>query len=193
MPVALPGRHERRAPRWDGSPRSMDEFLDEFEELCQDLGVPQERWIDAVARYAPNADIRSMWKALAASMPVTSTWPNYRKVLIGNTPGAGEDRRYTKSDLDELIATFRAKPMRTRLAFNEYWQRFYVILEYLFIKGRLSTEERSRKFIAGLPPSSTTLCQGPIAQPISRASPRRSIHNYRDIRRREIHSNGQPR
>ncbi|KAF6751534.1 hypothetical protein DFP72DRAFT_816411 [Ephemerocybe angulata] len=143
----LPGRNERRAPRWDGSPRSLEEFLEEYTELCEDLGISEARQIESLSRYAPNSDVRAMWKHLAKSIKVKGSWTRYKKLIIENTPGAGEDRRYTKADLEDLIATFKDKPMRTRTQLNEYWQRFYVIAEYLYDQGRLSTEEKSNKFL----------------------------------------------
>jgi hypothetical protein len=129
----------------------MDEFLDGYEELCRDCYVPEDRMIDSIVRYAPNADTRAMWKIIAKKPEDRASWSNYRRLLIENTTGAGEDRRHTKAELYYLVSSFRGKPMRTRAQFNEFWHRFLVVSNYLHSHGLLSTEERSRKLLEGLP------------------------------------------
>ncbi|KAF6748327.1 hypothetical protein DFP72DRAFT_1146360 [Ephemerocybe angulata] len=137
----------------DAVPRTLGEFLDDYEELCAECGAGETQMIDSVARYAPNSDIRSMWKALSTDPTIGVSWTAFRKLIIDNTPGAGDDRRHTKSELDALVATFRMKQMRTRAEFHEYWQRFFPISTYLRDAGRLSTEEQSRRLLQGLPTS----------------------------------------
>ncbi|KAF6755125.1 hypothetical protein DFP72DRAFT_1169779 [Ephemerocybe angulata] len=151
--ASLPGKNERRAPRWDTVPRTLGEFLDEYEELCAECGAGEAQMIDSVARYAPNSDVRSMWKTLSTDPSIDGSWTVFRKLLIYNTPGADDDRRHTKSELDALVNKFRVKPMRTRPEFHEYWQRFLPISTYLRNAGRLSTEEQSRRLMQGLPTS----------------------------------------
>ncbi|KAF6749998.1 hypothetical protein DFP72DRAFT_1048519 [Ephemerocybe angulata] len=149
--ASLPGKNERRAPRWDTVPRTLGEFLDEYEELCAECGAGEGQMIDSLARYAPNSDIRSMWKVLSTDPAVKGSWTLYRNLIIENTPGAGDDRRHTKSELDALVAKFRLKQMRTRAEFHEYWQQFFPVATYLHRAGRLSTEEQSRRLMQGLP------------------------------------------
>ncbi|KAF6741667.1 hypothetical protein DFP72DRAFT_861731 [Ephemerocybe angulata] len=149
--ATLPGKNERRAPRWDAIPRTLGEFLDEYEELCTECGASEPQMVESVFRYAPNSDIRSMWKALSMDTTIDGSWRAFRKLIVDNTPGAGDDRRHTKSELDLLVAKFSARPMRTHGEFNEYWQRFYPIATYLHKAGRLSNEDRSRRFLQGLP------------------------------------------
>ncbi|RXW16706.1 hypothetical protein EST38_g9147 [Candolleomyces aberdarensis] len=144
----LPGRFERRAPRWDLAPSALEEFLDEYEELCHDCGLPSDLWVESVVRYAPDTDTRLMWKALARG---ATEWKEYRKKIIQNTPGAGEDHRHAPADLDDLISSYRSKKIRTRAQFNEYWKKFFVISDYLVTKKRLSVEEQSKKLLEGLP------------------------------------------
>lgn len=149
----LPSKYERRAPRWDGDPRSFEEFLDEYEDLAYEHGLVDEKMVSSLTRYAPNSDVRYMWKLLAKDISVSINWDAYRERLIENTPGAGEDRRYTRADLEDLVASYQDKAMQTRDQLNEYWQRFFVVVEYLSGNGRLSNEEKSKKFLQGLPAS----------------------------------------
>ncbi|KAJ2911443.1 hypothetical protein MD484_g8971, partial [Candolleomyces efflorescens] len=147
----LPGRYERRAPRWDLAPSSLEEFMDEYEDLCREHNHPADEWIESFTRYAPDSETRELWKAFAKTLKPTDGWTEYRTTVIENTPGAGEDRRYTVADLDDLAVTYRVKTMRTRAQFNEYWRKFYLIASYLFDQGVISKKDKSEKLLSGLP------------------------------------------
>ncbi|KAF6741244.1 hypothetical protein DFP72DRAFT_1117982 [Ephemerocybe angulata] len=47
--ASLPGKNERRAPRWDAVPRTLGEFLDDYEELCSECGAGEAQMIDTVS------------------------------------------------------------------------------------------------------------------------------------------------
>ncbi|KAJ3546287.1 hypothetical protein NMY22_g2113 [Coprinellus aureogranulatus] len=145
------GEHERHAPQWDSDPRSFEDFLDEYEDLCSKYELPEEERITSLTRYAPDSNVRAFWQLLAKDNNVSSSWNTYRKVLIENTPGAGEERRYLKVDLEKLVSETQSKPMRTRSQLNEYWKKFFVISEYLVANRRLAIEDSSSAFLQGLP------------------------------------------
>ncbi|KAJ3548787.1 hypothetical protein NMY22_g1127 [Coprinellus aureogranulatus] len=149
--TSLPSKHERHAPQWDSDPHSFEDFLDECEDLCSKYELTEEKKITSFARYAPDSNVRAFWQLLAKDNNVPSSWNAYRKVLIENTPGAGEDRRYLKVDLEKLVSGTHSKPMRTRSQLNDYWKQFFVISEYLIVNHRLTMEDRSSAFLQGLP------------------------------------------
>ncbi|KAJ3515365.1 hypothetical protein NMY22_g14472 [Coprinellus aureogranulatus] len=149
--TSLPSKHERHAPQWDSDPRSLEDFLDEYEDLCRQYELSEEKKVASLSRYAPNSDARAMWQLLAKDVNVSSSWDAYRKILIENTPGAGEDRRYLKLDLEKLVSETQSKPMRTRSQLNDYWKKFFVISEYLVANRRLAIEDSSSAFLQGLP------------------------------------------
>ncbi|KAJ3515366.1 hypothetical protein NMY22_g14471 [Coprinellus aureogranulatus] len=149
--TSLPSKHERHAPQWDSDPRSFEDFLDEYEDLCSKYELPEEERITSLTRYAPDSNVRAFWQLLAKDNNVSSSWNTYRKVLIENTPGAGEDRQYLKVDLEKLVSETQSKPMRTRSQLNDYWKKFFVISEYLVANRRLAIEDSSSAFLQGLP------------------------------------------
>ncbi|KAJ3546284.1 hypothetical protein NMY22_g2109 [Coprinellus aureogranulatus] len=133
------------------TPHSFEDFLDEYEDLCTQYNLPEAKIVTSLPRYAPNSDARAMWQLLAKDDNVLSSWDAYRKLLIENTPGAGEDRRYLKVDLDKLVSETQSKPMRTRSQLNDYWKKFFVISEYLVANRHLAIDDRSSAFLQGLP------------------------------------------
>ena len=148
----LPSKYESRAPRWDGSPLSFQEFLDEYSGLCDELGIfDDEKKVTSLLRYAPNSDVRYMWKMLSTDPRVRADWNEYRTTLVENTPGAEEDLRYTKADLEDLIRTSQNMPLRTLTDLSSYWERFFVVSEFLHANGRLSDGQRYDSFLKGLP------------------------------------------
>ncbi|TEB28287.1 hypothetical protein FA13DRAFT_1815861 [Coprinellus micaceus] len=149
----LPSKYERRAPRWDGSPPSFQAFLDEYSELCDELGILDfdEKKITSLLRYAPNPDIRYMWKLLSTDPRVSANWNDYRSILVENTPGAEEELQYTKGDLEEVVRAFQGKPLRTLTDLSSYWERFFVVSEFLRANGRLSKGQQYEAFLDGLP------------------------------------------
>ncbi|KAJ3548526.1 hypothetical protein NMY22_g1226 [Coprinellus aureogranulatus] len=126
----LPRRGDREAPRWDGSPFALQDFLDDFEDMCRQYRVPQERMVDALLRIAPNYDTRAFWN---------------------QTPGADEERRYTRADLSDLVVRYQSMSNMSMDDFSGLWTRFYAISQFLQLHGRLSEAERSNKLLGCLP------------------------------------------
>ncbi|TFK18729.1 hypothetical protein FA15DRAFT_243771 [Coprinopsis marcescibilis] len=123
-------KDEPEAPRWDGRPCTLKDFLDDFGGFCSQYGVPEDRRMDALLRYAPDHDHHEHWK-LCRRRTREEGWGPFCQLLIKNTPGADEERTFTKADLDELASEYRHKPKLSMEEFATLWKRFYVASQYL--------------------------------------------------------------
>ncbi|KAJ3548786.1 hypothetical protein NMY22_g1128 [Coprinellus aureogranulatus] len=132
-------------------PFTLQDFLDDFEDMCRQYRVPDERMIDALFRIAPNYDTRAFWKCLASTMGAEQSWIEFRKLLVRQTPGADEDRRYTSADLAHLVRTSQGMSTLSMDDFSRLWTRFLAISEFLKSHGRISEGERSKKLLECLP------------------------------------------
>ncbi|KAJ3546849.1 hypothetical protein NMY22_g1885 [Coprinellus aureogranulatus] len=147
----LPRRGDRDAPRWDGNPLTLQDFLDDFEDMCRRYRVPQERVCDALLRLAPSYDTRAFWKCIVSDIAADAPWHGCRKALVEFTPGANDDRRYTRADLEEVVSQYQAQSYLSIDDFSRLWTRFCAISEFLLSHGRLSEAERSEKLLECLP------------------------------------------
>ncbi|KAJ3520880.1 hypothetical protein NMY22_g12547 [Coprinellus aureogranulatus] len=147
----LPRRGDREAPRWDSNPLTLQDFLEDFDDMCSRYRVPEERMIEALLRIAPSYDIRAFWKCLASAMGAERSWIEFRKLLVRQTPGADEDRRYTSADLADLVRTSQGMATFSMDDFGRLWTRFLSITEYLTSHQRLSEGERSNKLLECVP------------------------------------------
>ncbi|KAJ3547142.1 hypothetical protein NMY22_g1770 [Coprinellus aureogranulatus] len=86
-----PSKHERRAPQCDSDPCSLEDFFDEYEDLCTQYELLEAAMVASLARYDFNSNARAM-QQLAKHSAIASSWNVYRRVTIEHTPGAGEER-----------------------------------------------------------------------------------------------------
>lgn len=107
--------------------------------------------VDALLRIAPSHDTRAFWKLHASCIGFERLWKDYRKLLVEQTPGAEEDRRYTTADLAALVSKYQRMPNLSMNDFNRLWTKFYAISDYLKSRDRLSAEESPLRLLECLP------------------------------------------
>lgn len=152
-PGSMPSRSSSSAPKFDGTPQSLQRFLDEVRDLVDEKHVTDRAAIKAALSYIPSADY-PLWTALDAVSNAGSTWKEFVDAVYAIYPGtASKDRQYTKTDLTLLIKRTQSATMQNHDDFGRYYRSFFAITSFLTKKGRMGPADQSEKLVEGLPPN----------------------------------------
>ncbi|KZO91723.1 hypothetical protein CALVIDRAFT_454780, partial [Calocera viscosa TUFC12733] len=150
----MPLRTSPHAPVFNpDSPQEVVRYFEDVEQLCEAAGynVPGLECIRYALRYLP-ADVEETWRTLDSC--TEEDYEKFKKdVLDSFYPGAiGDDRRYTRAELDILVASSADIPMDSRAQLGEYFRRFSRVSSWLRAKKRISDYERDLTFMRGFHP-----------------------------------------
>ncbi|GBE80069.1 hypothetical protein SCP_0212720 [Sparassis crispa] len=77
------------------------------------------------------------------------TYEQFKTAVIALYPGAEDDRRYTQSDLTQIVQAARMRGVSSRAEEGQYYRDFTRVALFLLSRGRLSTYERDRLYLEG--------------------------------------------
>ncbi|KAJ3564556.1 hypothetical protein NP233_g8219 [Leucocoprinus birnbaumii] len=143
---AMPGRHDRSAPHFDGHPLSLKRFFDEIDYLGDSRGLLPSEKIQHTLRYLDYHEYET-WKSRPSAQGLD--WEAFKRDITSLYPGADEDRRYTLVDLELLADKQARQPMRSRYQFGEYYRQFVTVSDWLLAHNEISLRERNNIFLSG--------------------------------------------
>ncbi|KAH6901227.1 hypothetical protein BKA70DRAFT_1114129 [Coprinopsis sp. MPI-PUGE-AT-0042] len=147
----MPGCNERQAPTWDGKGATLQQFLRDFEELCEKYSVSKEDYFKNILRYLPSSE-REVWESVKASLgSPKDNWSDFLEEIYELYPGSSDKRRWTENDLEMLTERLSSRSMTSQEQFANYFRQFLAITSFLLSKDRISKREVSRQLLAGLP------------------------------------------
>ncbi|KAI0369226.1 hypothetical protein BV20DRAFT_946358, partial [Pilatotrama ljubarskyi] len=149
----MPARGHTTALTFDPSqPRTLRRFFQDIETLFERSGVEtdpaRKSW---VVRYLP-IDVSDLCESLPEYANEDKTYEDFKKAVIALYPGAGEDRKFAVTDVENLVAKRAAVPIANISELSAYYRDFFLMTSYLMKHNRLSESEQSRLFVRGIAP-----------------------------------------
>ncbi|OSD04852.1 hypothetical protein PYCCODRAFT_1363312, partial [Trametes coccinea BRFM310] len=139
------------APYFDpNNPRTLRRFFQDLEALFERSGVESDaqkkQW---VLRYF-SIDVADLCENLPECADETKTYDDFKRAIIALYPGADDSRKYSLTDVENLVARRASAPIATAAELSSYYRDFYAMTSYLISQNRLSTSEQSRLFVRGI-------------------------------------------
>ena len=145
-PYYMPIRGSTNAPSFDGKSENLRRFFEDVEEHAVRAAINDERKIYYTIRYANPTDGET-WELLP-SRPAND-FNAWKDEVFGLYPSLDNDRKYTVSDLERLVDTYRTKRITTKEELGDYHRDFMRISVFLIGKNRISSRERNRWYHSG--------------------------------------------
>ena len=143
-----PSRNDPSAPRFDGKPRSLMEFLEDVEELGDQYSIPRNKLMRSAIRYVQSEDY-DLWRYVADS---AADWISFKAAIINLYPGALPEEIYSFAKLNSLIRQQAKTPIINEEDFGKYYRSFICHITYLKLKSKLGDPEISKMLMKGLDP-----------------------------------------
>ena len=103
--------------------------------------------IKSAIRYAPPEESET-WTMLEEAKG--KDWDKFVSAVKTLYPGCEGDRRFTRTDLENLCAEQARTPMRSQEDLGQYYRKFFKISRHLIQKKKLAELERDRLFLDGI-------------------------------------------
>ncbi|KZS92609.1 hypothetical protein SISNIDRAFT_486619 [Sistotremastrum niveocremeum HHB9708] len=113
----MPFPGTRGAPKFDGTPSDLPDFLRDFEALAAKANLTEEAMTETVSKYAVKKS-RKLWERLPGyGQP---NWNAYKERILRQYPQIDQNRLYSKNDLAKLVRKVHKKKMKTLDHFTDY-------------------------------------------------------------------------
>ncbi|KAG6859315.1 hypothetical protein C0995_009761, partial [Termitomyces sp. Mi166 len=81
----------------------------------------------------------------------TYTYKEWKAEIFKLYPGSESKNRYTRNDLEKLIADFLSKGTPLQASFSQYHREFQKIVKWLADNGKMERSSEKEKFQCGIP------------------------------------------
>jgi len=143
----MPLRGTDAAPKFDGMPARLILFFEDVEQLADYAALDHEQRIKCAIRYAP-IDEAEVWALEPEAKG--KDWDKFIAVIKAMYPGCEGDRRYTRTDLENLCAEQARIPMRSKEELGQYYRKFNKISKHLINTKKLADLEQGCFFFEGI-------------------------------------------
>jgi hypothetical protein len=100
----MPARGHSTVPRFDSNALNLRLYFDEVESLSIDASLNKEGKIHHTLHYTSRED-NELWSTLPEAEAQAPNYAQFRDAVVKLYPGADDERKYAKSDLEWLINT----------------------------------------------------------------------------------------
>lgn len=143
----MPLRGDPAAPRFSGDPYELSGYFDDVHFLASEASISDAAAITYAIRHA-DIEEANVWKTLDEVKG--HTWDEFVAAVIPLYPGAADDGRYRRWNLEELVRNASQKVMRTREDLGRYHREFLVVSDNLRKFQRISEGEQGSAYMSGL-------------------------------------------
>ncbi|KAG2338268.1 hypothetical protein BDR05DRAFT_847302, partial [Suillus weaverae] len=151
----MPIRRTESAPKFNGRTESLNEFLDQYEDLADQAALNGQDRIKGLIRYL-SANNKELWAGVPqAQQGDFDAFITAVKVMY---PGCEGDRCFTLMDLHTLSRNQSTGAMRSQIELGDYFCEYIRVLQYLMAKSRIGEIERNHIFLEGAQNSTSNLC-----------------------------------
>ncbi|KZS91890.1 hypothetical protein SISNIDRAFT_399410, partial [Sistotremastrum niveocremeum HHB9708] len=133
----MPVQRTKGAPKFDGKPGNILDFLDEFETHARKARLPQQQMIQIVGKYADKPS-RELWEQLPGFTEEPWDWAAYRASILDLYPQSDQSKKFAISDLLKLVHKYHKKPMKELSHFSKYDRKFKRISLWLRSRNRIA-------------------------------------------------------
>ena len=149
----MPLSRDRGAPTFSSrKPRELGRYLRDLEQLFdqtkQTDDAKKKQW---ATQYLDVADADD-WEMLPEYRDPLKSWADFKKAVIALYPGAADEERYTRADLDNHISRWRMHGISTLGDWAEFFRTYQAISTWLIGKQRLSSYEQGQRVLKVLDP-----------------------------------------
>lgn len=148
-PPRMPVRGQNSAPKFEGTPASLNRFFTDFEYLATISGLGEPEMKQNIVRYLSTEEA-DFWKQ-QPEWQSNATWLEFKTVIFKAYPGSEATDRTRISDMDALVGATQRIGIHTLAEFSEFYRKFSTIVVYLQAQNRIGNREISTNFLRALP------------------------------------------
>ncbi|KZS95145.1 hypothetical protein SISNIDRAFT_408934, partial [Sistotremastrum niveocremeum HHB9708] len=148
LPAGMPVQRTKGAPKFDGSPKHIYDFIDEFETHALRVQLSDELKCRCLGKYA-NKRSRELWEQLPGY--AANNWDQYKAQILSYYADVDEHQKFTVKDLLKLVRAQKKSKMRSLKDFSKYDRKFNRIALWLKARGKMAESEIDRHFEDGFP------------------------------------------
>jgi hypothetical protein len=148
MGFRMPIRGTDGMPKYDGSTETLIVFIDDFEDLANQVSLAGADQIRGIIHYVPMSKCKLWSKILKAKKGNYNAFIKEVKLVYPRCKG---NRRYAVADLQTIARNQASKPMYSVKELGNYQCTFLKVARVLITKDRISTVERDCIFLEGFP------------------------------------------
>ena len=146
-PSAMPTARSHRAPYFSGRVGdSIEEFLDEYEELASSCGLSERQKVETVVRYIPKV-LKDFWRSQDGYL--ARDWTDLRLTLEGIYDDTSALSHHSEQKLMDFVKQSSKHRMNDEEDVLQYYRHFLVLSKPLLDSHRLTYSERDRAFWSG--------------------------------------------
>ena len=139
----MPLREERGRPTFSGKdPRELKRYFKELEECFTRNGVTDETKKKQWACFYPPVSTVEDWELIPEYADVNKTYDEFVKAIKNLYPGADDENRFTRADLNLHIDSWRRHGIVTLGDWAEYFRTYKTMTTWLILKGRMGAYDQ---------------------------------------------------
>ncbi|KAJ7028932.1 hypothetical protein C8F04DRAFT_1265497 [Mycena alexandri] len=148
----MPARNDCIAPVFDSHrPRELRRYFSDLDYLFSRSSITDNLQKKFHATYFLRLDDQDLWETVPEFTDPAASFAQFTDAIFRLYPEADPSRRYSRTDLDALVAEFSSHHSPSRARFLEFYRTFLTISSFLCAKHRLSVFEQSRIFAHAVP------------------------------------------
>jgi hypothetical protein len=147
-PYRMPVRGTDHAPKFNGQPLQLHDFLETFEMHTDDVNLQGNDRVKYLLHYL-NSEDRELWSGIPEVQ--SSDYNVFINLVKDMYPGWEGTRHYTVADLQGVAQKYVSKPMTWRDKFSEYVRVFNKVVQSLTAKKVIGKSEHNCIFLEGFP------------------------------------------
>ncbi|KAF8957942.1 hypothetical protein BDZ97DRAFT_1636848, partial [Flammula alnicola] len=120
----MPPKDSKRAPKYKGNVKTLNDFFEEFEEHADAAGLTNEEKATWVVRYVKSKEVALFWKSMTAYTTSPKSYSALKQAILDQYPGAKKGENYTNKSLVKLTAETASKSMKTENRLVKYYEKF---------------------------------------------------------------------
>jgi Aspartyl protease len=145
----MPYRGSNKAPSFDQKrPRELPRYFEDLDQHFSDCQITDDDEMKTYAKRYVDIESEEVWARLPENATAHS-YENFKKAVLKLYPGADDERRWSVTDMDNLVAERARQGIFNQQELGDYHRQFFAISEYLKAKGRISEMEANRNFVKG--------------------------------------------
>ncbi|KAL5526224.1 hypothetical protein ACEPAG_7563 [Sanghuangporus baumii] len=146
-----PLQGDKRALVFDGSdPKELFRFFDDVEAIAMDANWDASTTIRRGYLYYAKTDVAEIWETLPEASIVPADAVNFKTGVKKLYPSLADGKRYSRGELEQFIAEWAEKGIRTRDEFGTYHREFLRRASYLVRSNKLTENDSKFAFLRGI-------------------------------------------